>query len=302
MIQRRAGCDDLINPLPRFNLMSPVALQFANGNVFFVGLALSVLAALLRAKAVPRAFRFLLNIAAFLGIALVILSATPLPLWLYALWVALFIGARLVRAWGKSAAVVPLLFTYLSLVIFLTELPYHSCPRTEIQHDKPVFVLGDSISAGMGSKERTWPEVLGELSHLKVTNLAQPGGTVGSALKQASAITESDAVVIVEIGGNDLLGGANSQTFRMQLDQLLAKLRGQNCQVVMFELPLPPFANAFGQAQRSLAKKYQVALIPKHYLTRLFGSEGATLDGLHLSDDGHRALAKAINAVLTTRN
>lgn len=66
----------------------------------------------------------------------------------------------------------------------------------------------------------------------------------------------------------------------------------------MFELPLIPFHNSFGTAQRSLAKKYRVALLPKRFLTKVFGIAGGTLDGLHLSQAGHDALAGEIQGVI----
>lgn len=62
----------------------------------------------------------------------------------------------------------------------------------------------------------------------------------------------------------------------------------------MFELPLPPFHNGYGQAQRALAKKYNVTLIPKDWLASVIAKTGNTLDGLHLSQKGHNALAASL--------
>jgi len=66
----------------------------------------------------------------------------------------------------------------------------------------------------------------------------------------------------------------------------------------MFELPLLPFCNAFGRAQRILAKKHEVTLIPKSYMTKVFSLKGGTLDGLHLSQKGHNALANSVYSLL----
>jgi acyl-CoA thioesterase I len=66
----------------------------------------------------------------------------------------------------------------------------------------------------------------------------------------------------------------------------------------MFELPLLPFKNGFGRAQRTLARKYRIALIPKRYLTRVFALTGSTSDGLHLTSIGHIALANEVAALL----
>jgi lysophospholipase L1-like esterase len=187
----------------------------------------------------------------------------------------------------------------ISFIMCLAELPYHQAPIVTLSPNKSIFVIGDSISAGLG-KEKTWPRILGDVSHLKVTNLAVPGATVESALDQCAKITESNCWVFVEIGGNDLLGSTDSKTFFLQLDKLLGRLKERNSQIVMFELPLLPFCNDFGAAQRILAKKYDAILIPKHFMTDVFALPGGTLDGLHLSQKGHDALANSIRNLLKT--
>ena len=90
----------------------------------------------------------------------------------------------------------------------------------------------------------------------------------------------------------------DSQAFYEHLDKLLGKLKKGNHRIVMFELPLLPFWNAFGRDQRVLAEKHGVTLIPKSYLAGIFGSKGATLDGLHLSQKGHNQLARMVNHLL----
>ena len=281
--------------------MNPVVLQIANGNAFFIGIGMTVAAFVLRLWLAGRILVSLITITWLVGISLVILSATPLSYCLYGLWFLLCIAARISsngRTPFKLKASAIAVFAAASLLICLIELPYHFATRIAASQDQPVFVLGDSISAGIAAKERTWPEVLGDLAHLKVTNLSRPGASVETALDQADNITSTNAIIIVEIGGNDLLGHTDSHVFYEQLDRLLSKLKRGNNQMVMFELPLLPFWNDFGKAQRVLAEKYGMILIPKSCLTRVFGSTGDTLDGLHLSQKGHNELASLVFGML----
>jgi len=67
----------------------------------------------------------------------------------------------------------------------------------------------------------------------------------------------------------------------------------------MFELPLLPFHSGYGEAQRHLARKHHVILIPKKCLASVIGRNGNTLDGLHLSQKGHDALAHAVAGMLS---
>ena len=284
--------------------MNPIVLQLANGNLFFVGLVMIVAALFLRLWFEGRILSLILRIGYIVGIVFVIFSATPLPIWFYCLWFGLCVAAALAvfskeltfqRKMLMSCAV-----SLCSLVMCLVELPYHLSPTIKASPKQSIFVVGDSISAGISAKDRAWPDVLADISHFKVINLAKPAATVETAMGQIAGIVGSNSLVLVEIGGNDLLGHTDSKTFYLQLDQLLGKLAAGNNQVVMFELPLFPFCNAFGKAQRNLAKKYNVTLIPKHYMTDVFDLKDGTVDGLHLSQKGHDALANSINGLLKT--
>lgn len=281
--------------------MNPVVIQIANGNAFFIGMGITIVAFALRLWLSGRIWVSLLTVGWLAGISLVVLSATPMSFWLYSLWFAFCIAVRIsfhVRTSFQLRASIVMVFAFFSLSLCITELPYRWVLPVTVFQNEPVFVLGDSISAGIGARERTWPVVLGDLSHLKVTNLARPGASVETALEQAGHVAAIHSLVIVEIGGNDLLGHTDSRAFYKRLDKLLARLKKGNHRIVMFELPLLPFWNAFGQDQRVLARKYGVTLIPKSYLAAVFASKGATLDGLHLSQKGHNELARAVFGLL----
>lgn len=157
---------------------------------------------------------------------------------------------------------------------------------------------GDSISAGISDHERCWPATLSDLAGVPVVSLAKAGATAESALVQAKGITRPNSLVIVEIGGNDLLGDTDDAAFHRQLDTLLNTLHAQGHRLLMVELPLVPFRNAYGKAQRELARKYTAALLPKRCLSKVLGMQNGTVDGLHLSPDGHAALARIIAGTL----
>jgi len=164
--------------------------------------------------------------------------------------------------------------------------------RLALPRDNAVFVLGDSISAGVGaSKEGTWPQLLSARLNLSVSNLAQPGATLADGASQARAIPKDPAIVLVELGGNDLLGGAAPERFGTDLRSLLATLMSRDHRLLMFELPLLPFQNAFGRIQREACKEYGVTLVPRSILAGAIALPGHASDGLHLSAQGHSWLA-----------
>ena len=66
----------------------------------------------------------------------------------------------------------------------------------------------------------------------------------------------------------------------------------------MFELPIPPLFEGFGRVQRDLASRHGVALIPKRILLSLIEAADATVDSLHLTQQGHDRMAAVVWALL----
>lgn len=281
---------------------SRVALFLAGGGALFVGLALAVLAIGADLFVNRPLLRSLLRILTLLGIGLVAISATPFPTWVYCLGCVLWLIAVFTpseRRRGKITAVI--VFSLFCGAGAVVELRQERTPSIAADRSAPVYVIGDSLSAGIVKGERTWPNILGELTGLTVVNLAEAGATAATAYGETDGITDPRSLVLVEIGGNDMLGDTASKTFSADLDALLRKITSANHNVVMFELPLLPLKNGFGRAQRTLALKYGILLIPKRYLTKVFAMHGSTSDGLHFTASGHAALAREIAGIVRVR-
>ena len=282
--------------------MNPLGLMFLDGTALFAGLAVVLAAGAMFVRSGTGLLRPISTVLLLAGFAAVLLSAVPLPSWLYALWI-LPAGAVLVL--GNLPGAAPVLrfrafgaLCAASLFLLLAEAPHLRAPRIRLAADQSVYVVGDSISAGIGSGERCWPEVLAASTSLRVVNLAVPGATTQSALAQLPRIAESNAVVLLEIGGNDLLDRKDAATFETHLDKLVSVLRANGHAVATFELPLFPFQNAYGRAQRAVAKRHAVALIPRRHFARVLGMRDGTLDGLHLTQKGHDEMARRVAALL----
>ena len=236
--------------------------------------------------------------AAIAGITLVIISATPLPVWAYAVWVisagAGIVVGNLSAPTRRLRLICGAVLAVLTSALCLAEAPFRCRPALNVPAGGTVYVLGDSISAGVGTQHLCWPVVLDGMTPLRVINLAKAGATVESAITQARGTSEPQSLVLVAIGGNDLLGGADAAEFHMKLDTLVSSLRSDQHDVLLFELPLFPFQNAYGTAQRDVARKYGCAMLPKRCFAKVLGTQDGTLDGLHLSQAGHNAMAGII--------
>lgn len=286
--------------------MSPVALRLADGSLFFVGLGFVVLGEGLLVRFRTTRGRAVLTVLAIVGMIFVVVSATPLPLWAYACWIipalAGLVQLNRTASSERSIHIACGVLAVSTAGLLVAEIPHHFAPKLIVPDGATVYVLGDSISAGLDGNLRCWPEVLDEMTSFPVVNLAQAGATVDGAIEQAKGVKEPRSLAIIEIGGNDLLlREKDASHFRNGLETLVSSLRADGHQVLLFELPLFPFQNAYGRAQRRAAARHGARLLPKRFFTKVLGMEGATIDGLHLSQKGHNAMARLV-AIVVARN
>jgi acyl-CoA thioesterase-1 len=243
-----------------------------------------------------------LGILTLIGLVIAVVSAVPLSYWLYAAAIGITLAwLRLERKPSEHWTVGARRATAAIWIgIVLLELPQQFSPRLSPLGKPPLYVIGDSVTAGMGgANDKTWTSLLPEGA--AVHNLARPGATTASALKhQAPQIPTEAKLILIEIGGNDLLGGTPSAQFELDLGALLRQVTQSSARptVLMLELPLPPLSNEYGRIQRRLAARHDVRLIPKRVFMSVLASEDATLDGIHLSESGHRRMAEAVWSVI----
>jgi lysophospholipase L1-like esterase len=285
--------------------MNPAALFFAGGDSLYPGILLLILAVAATPLRPRRWLRTIRNLALWLGLAMAIMASPPVDWRVEVIFAVIFLswsfagkisrssrGLRVVR-FGSATALTALL-----IVLFASEFLNRRMPTIPAAPTDHLVVIGDSISAGIGRRTLAWPTVLQQQSEVRVQNLSLPGAGVADALTMSGRVGRQDLLVLIEIGGNDLLSGVSSAEFARNLDLLLSRLIAPGRTLVMFELPLLPHKTGYGIAQRRLSARYGVFLIPKHCFTDVLASADATSDGLHLSDTGAFKMAALVARVL----
>jgi acyl-CoA thioesterase-1 len=289
-----------------FNV-NPAALYFASGDSLYPGSVLLLLA-IVASPYLKRGWMLLArNIASWSALALMVMACPPLS-WLVgvmflALFSAWFIASNIATPSGtlvklRSGAAIVLFLSVLALNA--SELAHRKMPLITGLPSDHLAVIGDSISSGLDVTSPAWPTIFQQITGVPVKNLSKPGAGVIDSRAMAERITPDDRIVLIEIGGNDLLSGTPSVEFGRNLDRLLSKLAAPERTIVMFELPLLPNKVAYGRIQRRLASRYSVWLIPKHYFVEVLGGSNATLDGLHLSRNGARQMALLVARSLSS--
>jgi acyl-CoA thioesterase-1 len=188
------------------------------------------------------------------------------------------------------------------LIAVVVEWTWHRPLRLNLSTAPQIAVIGDSVTAGLERNDFTWPQQAARRFGWTVFDASQQGATVTSALRQFDALGGRGDMLIVEIGGNDVLEGRPLDEFARDLNALLRSACASYDTVVMCELPLPPFANRYGELQRRLASRRHVRLIPKREFIAALASPGGTVDGVHLSDAGQTRLAEMFGRALGGRS
>lgn len=281
-------------------------MYFASGESLYLGAGLLLLASILPTVQKHRWMLRVRNLLAWLALALMIMASPPVSplvslmfLALFAVWFIASNQSSMSQTTINLQIGVSILLAFSLLILAGLEFLHRKMPRITGNASDHVVVIGDSISSGIDPHVAAWPLVLRQMCGLPVRNLARPGVQVSEGALIASDLTAGDHLVLIEIGGNDLLMGVSADDYSKALDALLSKVTAPNRTVVMFELPLLPTKIAYGQIQRQLSAKYGVPLIPKRYFAQVLGDASSTTDGLHLSASGARRLAAIVAQVLS---
>jgi len=168
-----------------------------------------------------------------------------------------------------------------------------------------VLVIGDSITAGYGVvPDEAWPANLARSTGWNVIAAGVSGDRSEGGRARLPALLDehAPALVIIELGGNDMLRRVPDGDIVANLDAMIEAARGRGAKVVLMAVPRP---NALGALTglapapfyRELAQRRKVALIEKA-LPAVLSDSQLKLDPLHPTVQGHRVLADSAVAEL----
>lgn len=173
-----------------------------------------------------------------------------------------------------------------------------------------IVVLGDSISAGLGlAVDRAFPAVVEDMLQedglqVKITNAGVSGDTsTAGAARVAWLLKQSPDVLVVELGGNDLLRGQPVAVTQAKLAEIVQAGVAAGAEVVLLGITAPTSVGpdhkaAFDAIYPQVAEQHGARLVPD-FLGGLMGRpELLQADGLHPTAEGQRVLAEALAPVL----
>jgi acyl-CoA thioesterase I len=175
------------------------------------------------------------------------------------------------------------------------------CRRQPPNLDSPgttIVCLGDSITAGVGTTAgHAYPALLAARLGREVLDAGVPGDTAGTGLARLPQVLAQDPwLVIVELGGNDILQQVPIADTEAALDQILQRLLAARVVPVLVAVS-GPFGGAHAEIYDRLASRYHVPVVDR-VLRDILLDPTLKSDEVHPNDAGHARLADAIAGVV----
>lgn len=165
-----------------------------------------------------------------------------------------------------------------------------------------VLALGDSLTEGAGvTPAEAWPNLLASRTGWVVINGGVSGDTSGAALRRLPALLEQHdpVLVLVTLGGNDMLRHIPQQEIIANLQQILTLIKMHGAKPVLLATPNPSLMGAVFQNlsapdfYQELADAQQVPLI-KDEIADVISNPQMKGDPLHPNAAGHALLSESI--------
>lgn len=180
-----------------------------------------------------------------------------------------------------------------------------SCSKVREEAVPPgsrVLALGDSLTAGAGvSPEEAWPTLLAGRTGWVMINGGVSGDTSGAALLRLPSLLEEHepVLVLVTLGGNDMLRHLPQQETVANLKQILSLCKQRGAKTVLLATPQPNVAGVVFQHlaapdfYRQIADAQRVPLI-EDAVAEVVSDPQLKGDPLHPNAVGHAVLSQKI--------
>ena len=159
---------------------------------------------------------------------------------------------------------------------------------------RTIVCLGDSITSGVGaSPGPAYPALLQSRLGAEVINQGVPGDTAEGGLARVDEALAADPwLVVVELGGNDILRRIPPERTEAALRQILERLLAARVAVMLVEVEVP-FAGRYAEIYSRLADDYDVPVLDDT-LGDILTDAGLKADPIHPNARGHEVLAEAL--------
>ena len=169
-----------------------------------------------------------------------------------------------------------------------------------LANDDVIVAFGDSLTYGTGAAEdESYPAVLAQLTGRRVVRAGVPGEVTAQALQRLPEMLEAHRprLVILCIGGNDMLRRLSLTEARANLHAMMKLLKARDIGIVLLGVPQPALLSSPPEFYGELAREFAVPYDGEVLKTVLYAAEMRS-DPIHPNARGYRRMAEAVHALL----
>lgn len=171
---------------------------------------------------------------------------------------------------------------------------------TKLASTDTIVAFGDSLTFGTGAAEHeSYPAVLSQLIGREVFRAGVPGEVTAQGLERLSQVLEEfqPKLMIVCLGGNDMLRKVSTAEIKSNLRAIIKTLRDRGIGVVLVGVPQPALITSAPEFYSELAKEFAIPYDGK-IVTSVLYSPDMKADPIHPNAKGYRRMAEALAALL----
>jgi acyl-CoA thioesterase I len=188
----------------------------------------------------------------------------------------------------------------LALALALAACGDKALKLPKLSNSDVIVAFGDSLTFGTGAAENeSYPAVLGQLIGRDIVRAGVPGEVTAQGLARLPAVLDehSPRLVIICLGGNDMLRKVGEAEIRKNLRAIIKTLKDRNIGVVLVGVPRPALITSAPEFYTELARELAVPYEGKVLTSVLYSAELKS-DPIHPNAKGYRKMAEAIAELL----
>lgn len=170
-----------------------------------------------------------------------------------------------------------------------------------LAEDAVILAFGDSLTHGTGSRpESSYPAILEQLSGRRVVNAGIPGEVTAQGVARLAATLEAvrPQLLILCLGGNDMLRRVDSDETVQNLERMVGISREHGVPVLLLGVPRPGlFGMTSAPFYGELAKRLKIPL-EEGIIAEVLADSDLRSDQIHPNAMGYRLIAEAVHAKL----
>ncbi len=194
----------------------------------------------------------------------------------------------------KLILVTAIIFILIS-IIFL--IPKHR----NIKRDTNLIVFfGNSLTAGQGAEAgEDFPSLIGKALNVPIINAGASGNITHDAVLRIDndVISKNPSIVVIELGGNDLLENIKSDVTKRNLDLILNKIKPTGAKIVILGIKFFLFNEKYETNLQSLAYKYNATFVPD-ILEGIITDPSLKHDDIHPNAKGYQKIADKLTPII----